>query len=69
MRKIELREEDLKNMFNELIKESEENEKKYFELKQLNAQIQVLESEVRRSENEIGRNNSRLKNFQNVDSG
>ena len=29
-------------MFNELIKESEENEKKSFELKQLNTQIQVL---------------------------
>lgn len=42
--KIKSRETDLKNMFNELIKESEENQKKSFELKQLNTQIQVLES-------------------------
>jgi|JI6StandDraft_1071083.scaffolds.fasta_scaffold10338_10 hypothetical protein len=34
-------------MFNELIKESEENEKKYFELKQLNSQIRVLETEIK----------------------
>ena len=57
----------MKNMFNELIKESEENEKKYFELKQLNAQIQVLENEIKKSENDISRNNTRLRNFQNVD--
>jgi hypothetical protein len=42
MDKIAARESDLKNMFNELIRESEDNEKKYFELKQLNAQIAVL---------------------------
>ena len=45
--KIKSRESDLKNMFNELIKESEENEKKSFELKQLNIQVQVLENEIR----------------------
>jgi peptidoglycan hydrolase CwlO-like protein len=47
MDKIAARENDLKNMFNELIKESEENEKKYFELKQLNGQIHVLENEIK----------------------
>jgi len=41
--KIKNRESDLKNMFNELIKESEENEKKALELKQLNVKIQGLE--------------------------
>ncbi len=48
--KIRSREMDLKNMFNELIKESEENEKKSFELKQLNTQIQVLEKEIKTAE-------------------
>jgi hypothetical protein len=48
--KIRNRETDLKNMFNELIKESEENEKKSFELKQLNTQIQVLEKEIKTAE-------------------
>lgn len=51
--KIRSRETDLKNMFNELIKESEENEKKSFELKQLNTQISVLEKEIKSAEEEI----------------
>ena len=66
MKRISSREDDLKNMFNELIKESEENEKKNFELKHLNSQIQVLENEIKKSEREISGNNIRLKNFQNV---
>lgn len=45
--KIRNRETDLKNMFNELIKESEENEKKSLELKHLNVKIQGLEKEIK----------------------
>ena len=66
MEKIAAREKDLRNMFNELIKESEENEKKYFELKQLNSQIRVLETEIKGAESEILANNARLRNFQTV---
>ena len=66
MEKIAARENDLRNMFNELIKESEENEKKYFELKQPNSQIRVLENEIKGAEGEILANNARLRNFQTV---
>jgi hypothetical protein len=43
-------------MFNELIKESEENEKKSLELKQLNVKIQGLEKEIKMAEEEIDGN-------------
>lgn len=50
-------------MFNELIKESEENEKKSFELKQLNTQIQVLQNEIKKAEEEIEQNENKFKYF------
>lgn len=50
-------------MFNELIKESEQNEKKSFELKQLNTQIQVLEAEIKKAEEEIDQNENKFKYF------
>ena len=61
--KIKSREADLKNMFNQLIKESEENEKKSFELKQLNIQISVLENEIKTAEQEIENNDKKFKFF------
>jgi cell shape-determining protein MreC len=61
--KIRNRESDLKNMFNELIRESEENEKKALELKQLNVKIQGLEREIKMAEQEIDSNDNKLKYF------
>ncbi|EAR86922.2 WD domain, G-beta repeat protein (macronuclear) [Tetrahymena thermophila SB210] len=63
--KITNKEKNLKNMFNELIKESNQNEQKYQDLKKLNAEIKVLENSIKKCEVEIFFNTNKLTSFQN----
>jgi hypothetical protein len=65
MQKIEEKENDLKRMLSELVKESEGNENKYRELTGMNSKIKVLEQELRQSEAEISNNNKYLGYIQN----
>lgn len=65
MEKVNVKEKNLKNMFNELIKESNQNEVKYSILKNLNSEIQVLENSIKKSELEIFLNTNKLTHFQN----
>ena len=50
-------------MFNELIKESNENEVKYQELKKYNAEINVLQNNIKNAELEIFFNTNKLTSF------
>lgn len=63
MEKVNIKEKNLKNMFNELIKESNQNESKYSKLKELNSEIKVLENSIKKSEVEIFFNTNKLAHF------
>jgi len=64
--KINMKEKNLKNMFNELIKETQQNETKYQTLKIQNAEIKVLENAIKKAEVEIYFNTNKLNSYQNV---
>jgi hypothetical protein len=61
--KINEKELNLKNMFNELIKESNENQKKYQEYKNHQREIEVLDQSLKKIDLEIFINSNILHNF------
>lgn len=64
--KIAEKEKNLKNMFNELIKEANQNENKYQEFKRQNVELNILEESVKKSDLSIFLNSNILNSYRSV---
>jgi hypothetical protein len=64
--KIAEKEKNLKNMFNELIKEANQNEHKYQDYKRQNVELKILEESVKKSDLSVFLNSNILNSYRSV---